>query len=85
MLRQCVTILLVDVPEKFLQLLHTATGNDTAVYYFGIILRPYLLGFVVFELTQLSPRDVFSLKSLNKIVFLEIFEISYCLADLLGH
>ena len=59
-LRQCVSIPLVDVPEKFLQLLHTATGNDTAVYYFGIILRPYLIGFRVLELTQLSLQDVFS-------------------------
>ena len=66
MLGQSVSIPLVDVPEKLLQLLNAATVNDTAVYYFGIILRLYLLGFSALELTQLNPLDVFSLKSLNK-------------------
>ena len=66
MLRQSVSIPLVDVPEKLLQLLHAATVNDTAVYYFGIILRLYLLGFSGLELIQLSPLAVFSLKSLHK-------------------
>ena len=69
-LQQSVSIPLVAIPEKLLQLLHVhvhaATVNDTAVYYFGIILRLYLLGFSVLELTQLSPLAVFSLKSLNK-------------------
>lgn len=86
-LRQCVSIPLVDVPEKFLQILHTATGNNTAVYYFGIILRPYLVGVewqCVGTDTTKCAGCIF-LKSVNKIVFLETFEISYCLGDLLGH
>ena len=65
-LKQRVSIPLVDVHEKLLQLLYAATVNDTVVYYCGIILRLYLLGFSVLELTQLSPLAVFSLKSLNK-------------------
>ena len=58
--QQCVSIPLVDVPEALLQLLHAATGNDTSVYYFGIILSLYLLGFSVSELTQLSLLEVLS-------------------------
>lgn len=81
-LRQCVSIPLLEVPEKLLQVLHAANGNDTAVYYFGIMCRPYFLGYIVLELTQLNPLVVFSLKLL---IFLKIIEMSYCLADLLGH
>lgn len=32
-LRQCISIPLLEVPEKLLQLLHAAHGNDTAVHY----------------------------------------------------
>ena len=68
-LRQCVSIPFVEVPEKLLQILHAANGNDTAVdIYLELFLLsyyspylPYFSGYSKLGLTQLNPQLYFPL------------------------
>ena len=69
-LRQCVSIPFVEVPEKLLRVMQLYNGNDTAVdinylelfllsYYSPYL--PYFSGYSKLGLTQLNPQLYFPL------------------------